>query len=236
MIPTTVVYLGRRQADDAALAARLGRALAAGAQAGGRFALVHGAGDDLARAVEGRAGALVWTADAPAPARPEDGPLVGRFLRETNRSLAARLSEEGLACTGLQGSDRGLLRLAGGALRAAPGIVEALLERGVAAVVSALAALPEGVAALSPADAAAALAAALRGPVRVVCLTQTDRLGVVRAGALAPRLPLGEAEPADGLPEAAVLRRLASAGLPLFATGTTALTAPEPFRGTLLVT
>ncbi len=195
--------------------------------------MVHGSGEKVERTFESQGlfpernhGVLDVESDA-------DRQLVERAIRELNQEIVGSLTDEVVSTVGIQGSDRGLLRLASspdpessdadpGAGTASTGSLavgrtgwlEALLKQHVIAVVSALA-IDETSRTdreIWTADAAMSLYEALQGafdPI-VVFLTNTDQAGLVDAEGV--RETASPEEVSNLVAEPAAVERVVHAG------------------------
>jgi hypothetical protein len=219
--PLYFLYLDRYHQGDPLFQKELAQRFARTAPGEPPALLLHGAGEKLERTLEAeglfperKEGVLVTET-------PRQQALAERAAREVNQELVALFTEEQVSVVGLQGADRGLLRVAGGnehggdgngnsengsAVEAgALGWVEDLIKMRVLPVVSALAEGPERVQPVSPARAAQALAGALAASFEVTpCVLATGDLpdaDSVAAGAL----------PGEAVSEPGTTRRLAEA-------------------------
>jgi acetylglutamate kinase len=125
--------------------------------------VVHGGGEGVERRLEAEGSEPVIQGDLVIGASAREEEIIHVANVEANHRLAGDLTEELVPVVGLQGSDRGILRLEGAnlAARSATWLTQ-LLDRGVAVVVSALATDGEGGRrSVSPAGAASSLARAL---------------------------------------------------------------------------
>jgi acetylglutamate kinase len=134
--------------------------------------VVHGGGEGVERRLEAEGTEPVIEGDLVIGASAREEEIIHVANVEANHRLAGDLTEELVPVVGLQGSDRGILRLEGAELaaRSATWLMQ-LLDRGVAVVVSALATDGQGGRrAVSPAGAAASLARALADAGRDVAI------------------------------------------------------------------
>jgi len=167
--------------------------------------IVHGSGEKVERTFEAQGLFPERTRGVLNVETREQKQLVERAVREANQEIVGSLTDEVISTVGIQGTDRGLLRLqasaseepAGRGDGAPPmpadedarlavgkvGWLEALLKQQVIAVVSALAKSDAGVQEVWTADAAAALATALGDAfdVTIVMLSQSDQPGITDA-------------------------------------------------------
>ncbi|PSQ80202.1 MAG: acetylglutamate kinase [Bacteroidetes bacterium QS_8_68_15] len=206
--PLHLIYLDRYHQGDPLFQKELAQRFARTTPGEPPALLLHGAGEKLERTLEAEglfperdAGGVVQTET------PRQAALAERAAREANQELVALFTEEEVSVVGLQGADRGLLRCdaAGDVTAGALGWVEDLVKMRVVPVVSALAEGPERAEEVAPDRAAVALAEALSEAfdVKMCFLVTGERPG----GPLALDALPGD----DGLPEPAVVRRVAEA-------------------------
>lgn len=182
--------------------------------------VVHGGGEHTERLFEAEGRFPAVEEGRLRPADAAERALLERGLREANRTLVAKLTDEMVYAVGVHGADRGLLTLGpDGTLRTGrTGWVAELAARGAVPVCSSLAVRSEGGIEELPLDRAArALAEALRGAaggaeVACVALTRTHRPGITGAdGEVLATCP-PEAVPPQQLGDPELVRRLAASG------------------------
>jgi len=200
------------------------RALARVVRGGvGPLMIVHDSGDAGERALEAT-GALVERRDgALVTGTIEEKALVERAVREQNRQIAHELTEEQVSTVRVMGTDRGLLRLEGGALHVGrTDWLATLAAQGAVPVVGGLAASLEGPVEVDATRAALALGAALGTPPELLYLARDTRGGVRRAGAPVAELPAAELAEHD-VPGSAGARAALAAGAAVWAVSFTGL-------------
>ncbi len=200
--------------------------------------IVHGSGEKVERTFEAQGLFPERTRGVLNVETIEQKRLVERAVREANQEIVGSLTDEVISTVGIQGTDRGLLRLSAGdghkaqgdGAPATPsgedieittgkvGWLEALLKQQVIAVVSALAKSESGVHELWAADAATALAAALSDvfDITAVMLTTGDRPGITDATGTRDEASVDAASSQIAEPEAAT--HLINAGIPVIVT------------------
>lgn len=214
--------------------------------------IVHGSGEKVERTFEAQGLFPERTRGVLNVESIEQKRLVERAVREANHDIVGSLTDEVISTVGIQGTDRGLLRLEAGQQQAegdgapaAPsgedievttgnvGWLEALLKQQVIAVVSALAKSESGVHELWTADAATALADALDDvfDITAVMLTTGDRPGVTDATGTREEATVDAASSQIAEPEAA--KHLIQAGISVIVTSPKGLWS-DPIRATRL--
>lgn len=217
--------------------------------------IVHGSGEKVERTFEAQGLFPERTRGVLNVETREQKQLVERAVREANQEIVGSLTDEVISTVGIQGTDRGLLRLQAAASGegetrgdGAPplsadedatlavgkvGWLEALLKQQVIAVVSALAKSETGVHEVWTADAAAALARALDDAfdITVVMLSQSDQAGITDATGSREEASVDAASNQIAEPEAA--SHLVEAGIPVIVTNPKGLWS-QPVRATRL--
>ena len=153
--------------------------------------LLHGGGEKLERTLEAEGLFPERQEGVLVAETPRQAALAERAAREANQELVALFTDEEVSAVGLQGADRGLLRVddVGEVAAGALGWVEDLIKMRVVPVVSALAAGPEHIEAVPPVRASIALAEAL------------DAFDVTLCFLAKGALPDAETVTVDALPE-----------------------------------
>ncbi|MEM8560259.1 MAG: hypothetical protein AAGG50_20760, partial [Bacteroidota bacterium] len=168
----------------------------------------------------------------------EHGAVVERALRDQNRTIAAALTEAGVAAVRLMASDRGLVRIDGDGADSQLRMgetdwVAGLLRQRSCVVVAALAETAAGPRLLHPSALAAALGPALHVP--VVVLTVGRRPGLLLNGAVAETAGIAALGAGGEVPGAAVARAVVEAGGQAVVTSRGGAFDPTGAKGTRLV-
>ena len=188
--PLYLLYLDAYHQGDPLFQKELAQRFARTAPGEPPALILHGGGEKLERTLEAEGVFPEREEGVIVTETPRQKALAERAAREANQDIVALFTEEQVSAVGLQGADRGLLRVGeSGAVEAgALGWVEDLIKMRVLPVVSALAESPERVQPVSPARAAQALAGALAASFEVTpCVLATGDLpeaDPVAAGAL----------------------------------------------------
>ncbi len=218
-----LVYLDRYHLGDPTFIKNLAHEAGQAPSGEPSSVMVHGSGEKVERTLEAQGyfperveGVLdVQTA--------EQQRLVERAVREVNRDLVGTFTDEVVSTVGVQGVDRGLLRLdeAGGLHTGKTGWVEALVKQRVLPVVSALARTPDEteVREVAPAEALTALAASFEASFdpKAVFLVTTGRPGIPGEAGVRPEVTLDAVTEAH-VPEPDAVQQVHAAGLPVLLT------------------
>jgi acetylglutamate kinase len=255
MRPLYLLYLDRYHLGDPLFVKNLAKHIQQGPMR--ECLIVHGSGEKVERTFEAQGLFPERTRGVLNVETAEQKRLVERAVREANHEIVGSLTDEVISTVGIQGTDRGLLRLSMDAenkgqgegaqgdgaptgpsadldvLTGKVGWLEALLKQQVIAVVSALAQSESGVHELWTADAATALAEALSGAfdVTAVMLTTGDRPGVTDATGTREEASVEAARSQIAEPEAA--KRLMDAGISVIVTSPKGLWS-DPITATRL--
>lgn len=225
-----LLLLDRYHLDDPLFAGALARMLARPGRP--PCLLVHGGGDAAERQFEAAGVFPERQGGVLVPKTAAEVAVVERAVRELNRKLVATLTDAVVHAVGLQGADRGLLRPEDDTLTAGRVTwIQALLERGVVPVVSALVAVEGSVREVSAVAAARALAAALGPPLTVVVFTKTNRPGFIDASGARAEVPCA-ALSGEVVDDPAAVCALVAAGLPVLLTSVAGLGGAEGVQGT----
>ena len=215
--------------------------------------IVHGSGEKVERTFEAQGLFPERTRGVLDVETTEQKRLVERAVREANQEIVGSLTDEVISTVGIQGTDRGLLRLSSSAEKEARGDgapttpsgegtqittgkvgwLEALLKQQVIAVVSALAKSESGVHEIWTADAATALVHALTDvfDITAVMLTTGGRPGVTDATGTRQEASVDAASSQIAEPEAA--EHLINAEISVIVTSPKGLWS-DPIRATRL--
>lgn len=215
--------------------------------------IVHGSGEKVERTFEAQGFFPERTRGVLDVKTTEQKRLVERAVREANQEIVGSLTDEVISTVGIQGTDRGLLRLSAGNGHEAQGDgapatlsgddveittgkvgwLEALLKQQVIAVVSALAESESRVHEIWTADAATALAHSLSDAfdITAVMLTTGDRSGVTDATGTREEASVDAASSQIAEPEAA--EHLIDAGISVIVTSPKGLWS-DPISATRL--
>ncbi|PEN14744.1 acetylglutamate kinase [Longibacter salinarum] len=234
-----IIYLDRYHLGDPLFVKKMAKQITQGPQRD--CLIIHGSGEKVERTLEAqgifperRRGVL--DVDSKEHKR-----LVERAVREANKEIVGSLTDEVVSTVGIQGTDRGLLRVAqhdgeeGDEVSTGKtGWLEALLKQHVVGVVSSLAKSDGGgVREVWTADAVTAIASALKESLdpTVVFLSKTGQAGVRDATGTKEDVAIDDANDAIVEPEAA--RHVVAAGWPAILTSPDGLWS-DPVRATRL--
>jgi len=256
MRPLYLLYLDRYHLGDPLFVKNLAKHIQQGPTR--ECLIVHGSGEKVERTFEAQGLFPERNRGVLDVETTEQKRLVERAVREANQEIVGSLTDEVISTVGIQGTDRGLLRLSSSAGNGAQGDgaqgdgapatpsgedieittgkvgwLEALLKQQVIAVVSALAKSESGVHELWTADAATALADALADvfDITAVMLTTGDRPGVTDATGTREEASVDAASSQIAEPEAA--KHLIDAGISVIVTSPKGLWS-DPVSGTRL--
>lgn len=223
MRPLYFVYLDRYHLGDPTFIKNL--AHEAGQRPSGEPSsiMVHGSGEKVERTLEAQGYFPERVEGVLEVQTAEQRRLVERAVREVNRDLVGTFTDEVVSTVGVQGVDRGLLRLdeSGGLHARKTGWIEALVKQRVLPVVSALARTPDEteVREVASAEALTALAAAFEASFdpKAVFLVTTGRPGIAGAEGIQPEVAL-DAVTEEHVPEPDAVRQVHDAGVPVLLT------------------
>jgi hypothetical protein len=228
--PLYLLYLDAYHQGDPLFQKELAQRFARTAPGEPPALILHGGGEKLERTLEAEGLFPEREEGVIVTETPRQKALAERAAREANQDIVALFTEEQVSAVGLQGADRGLLRVdESGAVEAgALGWVEDLIKMRVVPVVSALAEGPERIEAVPPARAALAFAAELGEAfdVTLCLLSQGDLPGAkaLAAGAL----------PEGAFAEPGVARHFAASDAPTLLVDLGGLFAEEELQGVRL--
>lgn len=205
-----------------------------------RGLFVHGSGERAERMLEGEGFDVHRTQGVLEVHSAQEARIVHRAVVETNRAIAAILTNTVVPAVGLRGYDRHLIVDRPGGLEVqAPEWLLNLVRSGVYPVVSAQV-LDEGAETardVDPVEVSIRLSRALgANTVRVVMFTRTNRTGILRDGEYVKTLGLESLEGSEEVADPEALRRFVEGGLLVLLTGPAALKGENGPFGTLVVT
>lgn len=234
--PLHVLYLDRYHMEDTVFLQHLARALAKRQRPSTRCLVVHGSGEYVERVLEGE-GLFPERQDGVLQVETaEQAELVERSVRQFNQRLVATLTDEVVACVGVQGTSRNLFwREEGRLVARGAGWLEALIKQGVIPVVSALVLNPETkrTEEVATAEAVRALTRRLTDlDPRVVFFTRTGRPGLVRDGEVLARVAAADLPGSDVLAEPDAVQAVLRSGLEVLLTDPGALAEHDEVAGT----
>ncbi len=225
-----LLYLDDYHLDDLLFVQSLGRLMR-----GTRLPLacVHGSGGEVEKLLEAEGYFPRKVGGAFGPLPPAQRRLVEVGMRRASRTLAARLTDEGVPAVGFHAADRGLVRMESGAASRAPAAwFGPLVATGAVPLVSTLVMEGDGPA-LAPAHVVLTALAAAVEKAAVVLLTRTGR-----AGLGTPPLAVADAaafrQHAGELGDGGVVEPLVEAGVALVATTAPAFFGAQGPAGTRL--
>jgi hypothetical protein len=203
--------------------------------------VLHGGGEEVARALEAQGYFPEREEGIVAIATPEEGLLAERAVREVNRRLTSLFTDEAVPAVGVQGIDRTLLFWEGDRVCAARvGWVLELVRNGVVPIISALVrgdgALIREVPLVSVATSLAeAFDTSGAGQPTIVFFNKNNRPGLRVGEAIAPVLSLAQLPGTDVLAEHRAVEQVVRAGPPVLVTNTAGLFARTGPQGTQIV-
>ncbi|MBT8401478.1 MAG: hypothetical protein KJO98_13450 [Rhodothermia bacterium] len=184
-IPVHILWVDDYHLGDPLFTQSLARHLALVEPDSRRVLAVHGGGERAERLLELRGREVVRTDGVLQISDDEDKAVVERALREVNKDVTGVLTEFGVPAVGIQGSDRGLLKIGkDGTPRADKSDwLLSLVDSGSVPVVSSLAGGADGAQEIATADAVVAIAKA-RGldDCLVVVFPRSGSAGVIKEG------------------------------------------------------
>lgn len=192
--PVHILWVDDYHLGDPLFAQNLARHLAHVETAARRAIVVHGSGERAERLLEGRGKEVVRTGGV-LQVDEVDMHLVERALREANKDVTGVLTEFGVPAVGIQGSDRGLLKIGNdGAPRAGKTKwLPSLVDSGSVPVISSLAGGADGVREIGIAEAVVAIAKSLgSNDCLIVVFPRSGRAGVIAEGEHQSEIGLNE--------------------------------------------
>lgn len=176
---TRIAYLDAHSLSDLLFVEKLGRVLAA-ARPEIPLILVHAVTEQVSQYLDGQNIEHRWVGDELVVADDSRGANLQNVVRYVNRRLVSSLTETGVAASSIQGSDRGLLTLAGDDLAVSRrcGWLSDLAGTGAVPVVSPLAVLGADSAALIPPSRAIKALAEAFDSTQIALFTRTGKPGV----------------------------------------------------------
>lgn len=216
--PLHLLYLDRDHLNDLLFTQALARSLAGPAVP--PCVIVHSSGEHAERMLESQGIFAERTGGVLSATSPQEVALLARALRETTQKLVGMLTDAVVYAVGMQGADRGLLRLRPDGRLAAgrTGWVRELAAKQAVPVIAATVMDAQHLLReVDLAEAATVLGTALgagEGGVEIVFFTKANRPGVVSGKTVVPEIAPAELPSTDVLPEPDAVRRVVQAGLP----------------------
>ncbi len=213
--PIHILWIDDYNLGDPLFLQSLARSLAAVPDVQRHALIIHGAAERTERLLEGKGITIRRENGVLVPGAPLHLDLIEQSFRDVNKHITAIMTEFAVPAVGIQGSDRGLFRVAqdGGTKTGRTDWITSLTASGAVPVISAMAfaARPVEIAAET---AVTLLAAALapHAPTLVV-FTRGDTPGLVVDGNHVASAPIGDLAEAEYEGDQDALRRVVEAGI-----------------------